>query len=436
MRRRLLGITALGALVLVVVLTGAFNLVLRDRLRADADGSLRARTAARLASLTVVDGRLSGEEAPDEGAGDARTWVYSGRRALERPPGPPELQREADALAGGPRRYATLPADDVRLLATPARQGGRRVGTVVVAISTAPYERTARTALIASAVLGVLVLVAILAGAWWAIGAALRPVARMTASAARWGEHDLERRFALGSPHDELTTLAATFDRLLDRLAGALRREQRLTAEISHELRTPLSRLLAEVELALRPGRAPDDQRAALEAVRAHAREMGKTLDALLAAARARGDRDARGDAAAAAARAVAAAQPAAAAHGVALELRRPAGPVTVAAEPELVERALAPLLDNACRYAKARVDVAVRRVDGTVELVVHDDGPGVAPAERERIFEAGVRGNDHPSGGAGLGLALARRLAAAGGGEVAYADAPGGTFVLRLPPS
>jgi signal transduction histidine kinase len=109
---------------------------------------------------------------------------------------------------------------------------------------------------------------------------------------------------------------------------------------------------------------------------------------------------------------------------------------VTVAAEPELVERALAPLLDNACRYAKARVDVAVRRVDGTVELVVHDDGPGVAPAERERIFEAGVRGNDHPSGGAGLGLALARRLAAAGGGEVAYADAPGGTFVLRLPPS
>ncbi|MCW3063720.1 MAG: histidine kinase, partial [Solirubrobacterales bacterium] len=234
LRTRLLTVTAAGALVLVVALTGAFNLVLRERLGADADSQLRARAAARLASLTVVDGRLSVQEAPDEGTGDARTWVYAGAQALERPPGPPALQREADSLAGGPRHYVTLPGLDIRLLATPVRQHGQRLGTVVDSVSTAPYEGTARTALLASAVFALVVLLAVIAGARWAIGAALRPVARMTARASEWGEHDLDRRFALGPPRDELTTLAATFDRLLDRLAAALRGEQRLTAEMSH----------------------------------------------------------------------------------------------------------------------------------------------------------------------------------------------------------
>ena len=108
LRGRLLAVTTAGALVVVVVLTGAFNVVLRARLHADADSQLRARAAARLASLTVVDGRLSAEEAPDDGAGDARTWVFAPPRVLERAPGPPALQREAQALAAaGTRRFAS-----------------------------------------------------------------------------------------------------------------------------------------------------------------------------------------------------------------------------------------------------------------------------------------------------------------------------------------
>ena len=74
----------------------------------------------------------------------------------------------------------------------------------------------------------------------------------MTRQAAAWSEHDLDRRFALGEPHDELGELAATLDGLLDRLAASLRREQLFLAELSHELRTPLARVMAESELALR----------------------------------------------------------------------------------------------------------------------------------------------------------------------------------------
>ena len=79
----------------------------------------------------------------------------------------------------------------------------------------------------------------------------------MTRQAAAWSEHDLDHRFALGEPHDELTELAATLDGLLDRLAASLRREQRFSAELSHELRTPLARVIAESELALRRDREP-----------------------------------------------------------------------------------------------------------------------------------------------------------------------------------
>ena len=164
--------------------------------------------------------------------------------------------------------------------------GGRRVGTVVAAVSLAPYEQTQRLALIASLVLGALMLVVVALAARWLLGASLRPVARMTRQAAAWSERDLDRRFALGEPHDELTELAATLDGLLDRLAASLRREQRFSAELSHELRTPLARVMAESELALRRERTTSEYRRALEQINRNAAQLTRIVDALIAAAR------------------------------------------------------------------------------------------------------------------------------------------------------
>ena len=102
-----------------------------------------------------------------------------------------------------------------------------------------------------------------------------------------------------GSRSDELTSLAATLDSLLERLTVSLRREQRFSAEMSHELRTPLARIQAEVELALRRERPSEEYRAALEAIARSAQQMTRTVDALVAAAReasstTRGSSDAR----------------------------------------------------------------------------------------------------------------------------------------------
>jgi two-component system, OmpR family, sensor kinase len=160
------------------------------------------------------------------------------------------------------------------------------VGTVVVATSLAPYEQTRSLALVSSLVLGGVLLVLVAFAARWLLASSLRPVVRMTRQAATWSDRDLDKRFALGEPHDELTELAATLDGLLDRVASSLRHEQRFSAELSHELRTPLARVLAETELALKRERGVEEYRRALEVVRGSAEQLARTVDALVAAAR------------------------------------------------------------------------------------------------------------------------------------------------------
>src|SRR5207253_8023493 len=98
-------------------------------------------------------------------------------------------------------------------------------------------------------------------------------------------EQDLDRRFGLGEPHDELTQLASTLDSLLDRLAASLRRERRFSAELSHELRTPLAKVIAEAELALRRERDASEYRAALEVALRNARHVARIVEMLVAAA-------------------------------------------------------------------------------------------------------------------------------------------------------
>ena len=364
-------------------------------------------------------------------------WVFSGTTILEKPRVPASLTAAAASLADGPER-ATRFKESLRLYALPVTNHGDRVGTVVAGVSLAPYDETATIALFGSLGLAVLLLAAVALLSHWILGKALLPVSRMTDDAADWSDHDLDRRFNRGEPYDELTQLAATLDALLERLSASLRHEQRFTAELSHELRTPLAKIAAESELALRRERTGEDYRASLEAVQRNAEQMTRTVEALVAAARqeaglSRATSDARDGVRAA----VEAVHGQAETAGIETELLLPGAPVQVAIEPELLERIVQPLLDNALRYGRSLVSVELS-VNGTSALVtVSDDGAGLAAEETERIFEPGVRGSaaaDEPRG-AGLGLALARRLARTAGGEIsAEADGDGARFRITLP--
>jgi len=439
LRRRLL-LSVIGALaVALLVLIGAFNLVLRDRLGHEADSALAARASAELASLHVVAGRLVAAEAPDAAAPDTQAWVFgAGQRVLEQPRAEPAVGRAAELLARAGQGTENLPGTHVRLYAVPVVSAARRLGTVVTAISLTPYDNTAQTALVASAVLGVLLLAAAALAARLLITGALRPVSYMTSQAAAWSRIDSGQRFGLGPPRDELTALAATLDALLDRIASSFRHEQRFSAELSHELRSPLASVIAEAQLALRHSRSTDEHRAGYERILAAAGQMRRTLDTLLSAARIEHrSASATGDAASAANAAARGCADLAASRKVTITVQDPRIPIRVGVETDVAERVLAPLIENACRYGGSSVTIGVEQRGGSVVFTVDDDGPGVAAGDREQIFEPGWRNG--PGGddgqGAGLGLALARRLARAAGGDVsAEAGEAGGRFAVRLP--
>lgn len=426
--------------VALVALIGAFNVILRDRLNHEADNALSARASAELGSLRIVSGRVAAPEVPDAGVPDAQAWVFSGQRLVEQPPSDPATRRAAELLRGGARRTLDLPGARTRLYAVPVVANGRRRGSVVVAISLSPYDDTAQTALIASLVLGAVLLLTVAIAARILISGALRPVARMTQQAAAWSQADSGQRFSLGQPRDELTQLASTLDGLLDRVASSLRHEQRFSAELSHELRSPLASVIAEAQLALRHGGTIEAQRAGHERVLAAAQQMRRTLDTLLMAARVEHDQSlGTGDAVAAARAAARGCAAFAAGHGVAVEVDEPRAPIRLGVDTDVAERVLAPLVENACRFGASLVRIGVQQLGGAVVFTVRDDGPGIRDENRERVFEPGWRDGLVAHGGdrgAGLGLPLARRLARAAGGDVSAEPSAGGAwFSARLPP-
>jgi signal transduction histidine kinase len=246
----------------------------------------------------------------------------------------------------------------------------------------------------------------------------------MAATADDWSVHDLGKRFDLGPPTTEITALGATLDRLLERVGGALRAEQRLTAEVAHELRTPLTALIGSAEVAqMRPGLDPST-REAFEQIGEAGRRMADTVTALVDLARSGADSFAEIST-------VDEVLAAAGSDGIDVRLSASDRALMVALPAALAGRALAPVLDNARAHRAERVSLQASAEADHVDLVVEDDGPGIVTDDG--LFTPGVRGQG--SDGAGLGLPLARRIARAAGGDVRWEPSPeGARFVVRLP--
>jgi signal transduction histidine kinase len=245
----------------------------------------------------------------------------------------------------------------------------------------------------------------------------------------------------------EQARLAETQRELVDRLRESDRLKDDLLAAVSHELRTPLAGMLgALATLSAREGQLTDPQRQELVdmAVRQGDRLKLQIEQLLLAARLERSGHEPAErpvvDAAALARDAVAAARAAYPARQLVLDAQ---AVLPVRAVPEAVLQVLGNLLDNAAKHApdKAPIRVAARQVGALAVVSVQDTGPGVPPAERERIFERFTQldsGATRQAGGVGLGLYIARQLANAQGGELLATDpadaGQGARFELRLP--
>ncbi len=431
LRERLALAAVLVAAGAMAVLTVGFNVVLSQQLRADAGDLLRSRAQAAAAGLEVGAAGVSVRDPSEETRVAPGTWVFSGDSALVRPRAEPEEERRVAALVGrGTRTLDTAEPEAVRYYALPVPSAAAQVGTVVTSLSLDPYERARDLALLASGALALVVLVGAYGLSRTLIGRALAPVAEMTEQADRWSATDLDRRFGDGARPLELAALARTLDAVLDRLSAVLRHEQQLSAELSHELRTPLTAIVAEVELLGSRPRSAQELTEGHTAVLAAAERMRGVLESLLTAARASTSgapgRCVVQEAVATAVRSVAP-------PDGAVRTTAPGRALAAGVDHALLERALAPVLDNALRYRRALVQVVVEQGPHGPRVSVQDDGPGVDPALAETLFEPGVR---EPSGeGSGLGLALARRLVRAGGGELSLVPSTSGArFEVVLP--
>ena len=431
-RAQIVASTILLMAFVMVVLTAGTQAVLQWNTRNDVRRALDDRTAAVLAVVRTADEPLTAQDwdelEPLSKIFDARGVSIGG--SIQRSAARTAHRLALKALRTDTRQDLRL-GDDLLLRAVPFRTALGEQGVAVVIEDSAPYERAQLETLIAMIVLGTLVVATAAGIAFRVTRQALEPVQQMAERADDWSEHDLAHRFDLGPPDNELSRLGQTLDHLLDRVAAAIRAEQRLTAELAHELRTPLTAIQGSADLALMRGVSDPGARQDLEEIAAAARRMGAAITTLLDLAR---ERSAGGKASTSIAEVVDAVRPL-----VPAPLRLvddTSGTTTpIPAPAELVVRALAPLVENAGRHGEGIVTISARTTSDRIEIVVTDDGPGLDPAIRDRVFEPGASS----SGSTGLGLGIARRVASSLGGEVHVDDAAsnatrGAAFVLSLP--
>jgi two-component system, OmpR family, sensor kinase len=441
-RARLLLAVLVTVALALVIMTVAFNLLLSVLLDSDVDRRLRAMAEDFAGAIKQT---AAGYEVPDPPNREltSQVWVFIGGKTARGPEIEPAIEAAAKALDGQLAQYSDVQEKDVRLYGVPLYDppGEERIGTIVASLSTVSYSRTQRLTLLSTAALTAVLLIIVGFVGRWVLNAAFRPVSKMTSEAEAWSTADIDRRFDLGEPHDEVTQLAHTLDGMLDRLSAGLRRERRFSAEVSHQLRTPVAKIKAEAELALRRERNPAYYQEALSSVSQSADQMASTVETLLAAAQERGSL-ARGqaDVGRVLADLVKSVGVLAGENHVEVRVELPTRNLRVGVEGDIALQIIQPVVENACRFARSKVTLGAGRSGKEILFTVQDDGPGVAEEERERIFEPGVRGSAAEvtpgvSRGAGLGLSLARRLARAASGNVeVIPGAAGARFVVRLP--
>ena len=433
--------------VILVVLFTAVDLALSARLHADA----RTRLTDRVALAEQLDPRLAAQQLVDRLRGDgvtARLCVRDGGGCVAAASDPVPPGRRYPA---GPRRLAGSRAEPPvetagRVLFV--RTGLRGNQVLTLSLDTTQISDAVHRLIVLEVVGGLLaLLLAGLASARLA-RAALRPLEAMTALAGQIAAGDRGRRLGQPRTGSELGRTAAAFDSMLDELEAALATAnaaeagmRSFLADASHELRTPVAGLQAGAELLLREELDRDErERVAVTMIR-ETRRAARLVDDLLTTARL-GQGGLR-----LVAEPVDLARLAEAEVGRArtlapeLTFDLAAGPgTTVRGDPVRLGQIVTNLLDNA-RHATptgGTVTVTVGHHDGRVLLEVADTGPGVPVADRTLIFERFGRGDTSRSrntGGAGLGLPIARGLAVAHGGDLRYVDSPAGAlFRVELP--
>ncbi len=437
----------------VAVLTGVLALYagssllfLRVSLRRELDRSLGEEFERVEDLLTAGDDgsvRMGGHGGEGELQGVVEVWTTDGK-LLYRSEG-----LDGQALGGPPTEapngstFASVELRDgtsYRVLTRPHEVMGRNV-LVRVGLS----EETLRTAwrqLAFGLIFGLPLALAIAGlGGHWLARRALWPLDRMARHAESLTADRLDERLPVENPDDELGHLARVFNVSLGRIEESFAQLRRFTADVSHELRTPLTaiRSVGEVGLGDHPGE--QGYREIIGSILEEADRLTVLVDTLLSLSRAdAGEVPLHRDEVdlLTLAREVTAHLGVLAEEKVQSLAAEGSAGVVVNGDRLVLRQALVNVVDNAIKYSPqgSRIRIAVSGDEATGRVDVIDQGPGIPPAHRDRIFERFYRidkGRSREQGGAGLGLSLAQWAVTAHGGRIDVESQDGGGSIFRI---
>lgn len=378
---------------------------------------------------------------------EAHLFFSYGGKAPTAPAVPSRLP--GSGLASGSDAYFTASSSgpdgvSYRAVAKPLADKG---GVVVIAVPLTDLESTLRQLLLIEVIVSLLVLAGLGLLSWVMVRRDLRPLEEITATAGAIAQGDLSQRVTPSAEGSEVGQLGSAFNTMIDEIEVAFaqrsaseERLRRFLADASHELRTPLTSILGYAELFdLGIRDRPGDLAASMTHIRDEASRMGALVDDLFLLAQLDHQRPLRVepvDLVGVAERSVAGIRVSAPDRWVEVV---GSGPVMVEGDGDRLRQVVDNLLVNAVNHTRpgADVQVAVARQGEWAVLTVHDDGPGIDPAEADRIFEPFYRSDPsraRSSGGAGLGLAIVAAIVQAHGGTIAVVPGKGATFEVRLP--
>jgi heavy metal sensor kinase len=289
-----------------------------------------------------------------------------------------------------------------------------------------------------------LILFASLLG-YWLSGRSLGPVKRIIETAESIGAQNLSRRLEVPKARDELRRLTQTLNAMLERIETSFNKITQFTADASHDLRTPVAVMRTAAEITLRRPRAAAEYRDALSKILATSVETSDLLENLLTLARADAGAFAMEmhpvDLGSHVRKAQERAALLSADKQVEVGFEAPSEPVWVKADAIAIDRLLAILLDNAVKYTPpgGRCEIALSQLASQAQISVRDSGIGIAPGDVKNIFDRFYRADRSRSkntGGAGLGLAIARWITEFHGGAITVETevSTGSVFRVRLP--
>jgi two-component system sensor histidine kinase MprB len=404
------------------------------------DSSLKQR--AEQAAAAAPTDVLEGQQIPSYAAGvaDVRLFVLTPdgnavtmvKSDSPVPLGQPEIAVAAGRSSSSVRTVAVR-GTDYRVVAVPSRNGQY---AVVLVQDMSTQESVLKRLGAVMLLFGLAGVIGAAASGWAVARNGLRPVRRLTRNVERIARtEDLTPLPVEGD--DEVARLATAFNDMLVAVSASRDRQRRLVADASHELRTPLTSLRTNLDLLLQAdagaGLGAEARAELLEDVRAQIEEMSTLVGDLVELAR---DEPLRTvveqvDLAEVVERAVARARR----RGTGLTFDVQMDPWWVTGEAASLERAVTNLLDNAVKWSPPEGTVRIRLTHGT--LTVDDEGPGIAPGDREQVFERFYRSEESRSmPGSGLGLSIVRQVIErhAGNVRVDETDDGGTRMVLQVP--